>query len=52
MSTDAFCTCRRFRLFDFNRDDCKVLDEDTDGGLMAEFGHMVWKPSKLTKLYV
>ncbi|XP_030614834.1 signal transducer and activator of transcription 1-alpha/beta-like [Archocentrus centrarchus] len=39
-------TVKGFRLFDFNRDDCKVLDEDTDGGLMAEFGHMSLKERK------
>lgn len=39
-------TVKGFRLFDFNRDDCKVLDKDTDGGLMAEFGHMSLKERK------
>ncbi|KAM6934521.1 signal transducer and activator of transcription 1-alpha/beta-like [Xenentodon cancila] len=33
-----------FRLFDFTRDNSKVMDVDTpDGGLVAEFGHMSLK---------
>lgn len=34
--------CCRFRQFQFSREDCKMLDEDSaGGGLVAEFGHMV-----------
>ncbi|XP_044073402.1 signal transducer and activator of transcription 1-alpha/beta-like isoform X2 [Siniperca chuatsi] len=40
-------TVNGLRHFDFNRDDCKVLDMDTPGeGLVAEFGHMSLKERK------
>ncbi|XP_038575494.1 signal transducer and activator of transcription 1-alpha/beta-like [Micropterus salmoides] len=40
-------TVNGFRHFDFNRDDCKVLDVDTPGGgLVAEFGNLSLKERK------
>ncbi|XP_051260841.1 signal transducer and activator of transcription 1-alpha/beta [Dicentrarchus labrax] len=40
-------TIKGFRHFEFNREECKVLDVDTpDGGLVAEFGHMFLKEKR------